>query len=70
MKANKLQLARSNKRKQDREVELVYVYKFPNGMVCVFDTNENQVPELQGKYTPQLWERIRKRASANTVFKT
>ncbi len=33
------------------EVKVSSVYIFPNGMVAVFDSKGEQVPELQGEWT-------------------
>lgn len=35
------------------------VYRFPNGNVCVFNKEGNQVPDLQGKYNAELHKKIR-----------
>lgn len=36
------------------------VFRFPNGMIAVCDENGEQIPELQGKDTPELRKKINK----------
>lgn len=44
-------------------------YKFANGMIMVFDTMGAQISELQGKYSKELYSRIKNRSTKNTIFK-
>ena len=44
-------------------------YLFPNNMVVTFDFNDNQIPELQGKYSEKLKEAIKTRCSDRTKNK-
>jgi len=43
------------------------VIKTPNNMVMVFDENEEQIPEYQGRYE-EVKERILKDAPPETIF--
>jgi hypothetical protein len=43
------------------------VYKFPNGMVAVFDENGKQIPEYQGKWK-DLEEKINENANDKTEW--
>ena len=38
--------------------KIMSVFKFPNGIIAVCDTKGNQIPELQGKDTKELREKI------------
>jgi hypothetical protein len=44
------------------------VYKMPNGMVCTFGPDGKQIGPLQGEYTPELHELIKKWSDENTVW--
>lgn len=41
-------------------------YKFPNGMVATFDLRDQQMPELQGRDTPELHKKIKDNSDENT----
>ena len=41
-----------------KKIIVAHTYLFPNGMVVTFNTDLEQVPELQGKYTTDLYEKI------------
>lgn len=43
-------------------------YRWQNGMAMVFDEDGEQIPELQGRATPELAEAIRKRSAPATVW--
>lgn len=45
------------------------VYKFPNGMVATCDFDGKQIPELQGKYSKELHEKIFERSSYLTEWR-
>lgn len=46
--------------------EVVTVYRWTNGMVMVFGSDGEQVPELQGKATPERLASIRARTTPDT----
>ena len=54
--------------KRSREnIMIRSVIKTPNNMVMVFDENEEQIPEYQGRYE-EMKERILKDAPPETIF--
>lgn len=50
----------------DRDVSSSYLWA--NGMVMTFDLDGEQIPELQGRRTPELAEAIRARSTAETEW--
>jgi hypothetical protein len=44
------------------------VYLWANGMVMTFNAAGQQIPELQGRYTPELEAAIRARSDAATEW--
>lgn len=42
-------------------------YKFPNGMIATFH-GDDQIPELQGRDTPELRDKIKLCSNENTVL--
>lgn len=44
------------------------VYKFPNDMVAVFNVQEEQMPELQGRYSTELHQAILDASDVDTVL--
>lgn len=49
-------------------MKIKHVYIFANGMVCVFDENDHQVPRLQGVIF-EVMKKIGKEADEDTMFK-
>lgn len=49
-----------------KKIKIAHVYYFENGTIAVFDTDGNQVPELQGKNTKELRMKIKKKCTPNT----
>ena len=47
----------------------MYVYKFPNGMVAVCGKDDQQIPELQGRYTKELHQKIIDNSTPETIWK-
>lgn len=45
------------------------VYHWQNDMVMVFDEKGQQIPELQGKYTKELWDKIMKLCNKETIIR-
>lgn len=43
-------------------------YLWQNGLTMVFDHGGEQIPELQGRHTAELEQRIRERSDERTVF--
>lgn len=43
-------------------------YKFSNGMVATVGYDDQQIPELQGKYTKELHEQIKDRSDHRTKW--
>lgn len=43
-------------------------YKFPNGMVATCDQFGEQMPKYQGKYTPELHNKILRNSDYRTKF--
>jgi len=43
-------------------------YKFPNGMIITCDYDGEQIPELQGKYSKELVEKIKQRSDQRTIW--
>jgi len=39
-------------------MKIAATYLFDNGMVMTFGTDGQQIPELQGKHTPELRQKI------------
>lgn len=50
------------------EKDVFAVFKFPNGMVATTGFDGEQIPELQGRYTKELEEKIRLRADKKTQW--
>lgn len=44
-------------------------FKFPNGMVVTYATDEKQIPDLQGEHTKDLENKIKKYSNEKTVWK-
>lgn len=44
------------------------VYLWDNRMIMVFDENGQQIAELQGEYTPELWRKIQEHSDDTTLF--
>lgn len=42
--------------KVDYDIKAIYL--FPNKMIATFDNSNQQIPELQGKYTPKFHKRL------------
>lgn len=60
-------LIRINQLKKGGLIVMV-TYKFPNGMVCTCDMQGDQVPELQGKYSPELHKKIKYYSNEKTEW--
>jgi hypothetical protein len=43
-------------------------HKFPNDMVVTFNFKKQQIPELEGRFTPKLLKQIQERSSDITDF--
>lgn len=43
-------------------------YSFPNGMIATFGHDGEQIPELQGRYSLELIDKIKVRSNKNTSF--
>lgn len=43
-------------------------YRFENDMVMAFDYFDEQIPDLQGQYSPELLDKIMQRADEETVL--
>ena len=43
-------------------------YLFPNGMVCTFGYDDEQIFELQGRYSSELLAEIKKRSDDRTKW--
>ena len=43
-------------------------YKFPNGMVATFGYDDQQIPELQGVYSTELYEKIKQHSDSRTSW--
>ena len=52
----------------DKNITVKATYKFPNGNVATFNFNNEQIPELQGVYTHELEEKIKKYSDARTEW--
>lgn len=48
---------------------IAYSYLFANGMVMTFDEHGEQMPDFQGRHTPELEAKLRAGACAQTVFR-
>ncbi len=44
------------------------VFRFPNGQIAVCDEKGKQIPELQGRDTPELRKKIDKQITKSTEF--
>ncbi len=62
-------ISRSKHRANIEQVSKVKAtYRFPNNMVATFGHDDQQIPELQGKYSKELADNIRARSDDRTVF--
>jgi len=53
---------------RDTENLVKATYLFPNGMVATFGYDDQQMPELQGQYTKELYEKIKQQSDEKTEW--
>lgn len=49
-----------------KEKKIQATYLFPNDMVFTYDLEDEQIPQLQGKYSKELHQKLIEQASPNT----
>lgn len=49
-------------------LKISYCYLFPNGMIVTFDEKLEQVPSLQGRFSEELYRKIKEHADVNTKW--
>jgi hypothetical protein len=54
--------------KKVTDVLVMATYKFPNNHVITFGYDNNQIPELQGVYTPELYDKIKECSDDKTSW--
>ena len=55
--------------KEKQEIKVMTAYYFPNGSVATYGTDDEQIPELQGRYTELLHQSILDRSDDKTELK-
>lgn len=63
-------VARGRLEKEDRVIRGIVkaTYRFDNGMIATFDYNDEQMPELQGRDTPELRGKIKAKSDERTKW--
>ncbi len=57
-----------NQRFIDSGEKVAVTYLFPNGMVCTCGYDDQQIGMLQGRYTKELHEKIKKYSDERTIW--